>query len=170
MRERNFGRQWKHRTRRHADKFRKSTFPMFADHARRCAKLLISAPAPFAFAAGGEVMNANALANFKAFHVVPHLLHHTRHFMPQRQRQRKCRRGSRTIMRIRMANPRRPHAHEHIFRPWDRCRHVVQFKRSSGGDQANGFHGLQFTIDAPTESERLSAQAGGQAGPVIRVI
>src|SRR3954463_10291297 len=63
--ERNFVRQSEHAPFRHRDEFGVTAVAMFADHFRVRAELLVAMPAKSAFAAGNEVMNADAIARFE---------------------------------------------------------------------------------------------------------
>jgi len=139
--ERDFLRQHEEAARRDAREFGVAAVAMFPDHAAGFAELLMPCEATGAMAASVHVMHANPRAFGNMLDVGPDFLRHAGDFMSQRHGQRTGFGQAGAVMRVRVANARRRHPHEHVLRPGLRQGQYLQREGLANFHQTNCFHG-----------------------------
>ena len=123
--------------RRHADEFRETAVAVLADHLPGRAELLATGAAVAALAAGDEVVQAHAVARTMRRNAGADGFNDARDLVAQRERMA-GRTDAGAVMRIRMADARRLHAHEHFAGTRCRGSDVLVRERPAGRRQADG--------------------------------
>ena len=123
--------------RRHADEFRIAAIAVLADHLPGRAELLAPGAAVAAFAAGDEVVQAYALARAVRRDIGADGFDDASDLVAERERMA-SRTDAGAVVRIRMADPRRLHAHEYFTGARGGGGNALVRKRPAGRRQADG--------------------------------